>query len=181
MDYLYIKSLHIIFVVTWFAVLFYMVRLLIYHTEANAKSEPDRSILIKEYLKNERPLWYGITWPSAVLTVLFGLWLVTILNYWTQTWMLVKFAMVLGLIVYHFSVGHLYKELKKGDFKYSSTQLRIWNEVATLFLVSIVFVITLKSAISWIWGVVGIVMFSVVLMVAIKRYKSYREKNKNHD
>lgn len=181
MDYLYVKSLHIIFVVTWFAGLFYMVRLLIYHTESNNKQEPDRSILIKEYLKNERPLWYGIAWPSAILTITFGIWLVAILNYWTQTWMLVKFAMVLGLLAYHFSVGHLYGQLKKGIFKYSSIQLRIWNEVATLFLVSVVFIVNLKNAISWIWGLIGIVLFSAVLMIAIKRYKSYREKRKNND
>ncbi len=182
MEYLnYIKSLHIIFVVTWFAGLFYMVRLLIYHTESNHKAEPDRSILIKEYIKNERPLWFGIAWPSAVLTVVFGIWLVSLLNYWTQIWMLVKFGMVIGLIAYHFSVGYLYKQIKKGNFKYSSMQLRIWNEVATLFLVSIVFIITVKSAISWIWGLVGIVVFSVVLMIAIKRYKAFREKKKNHE
>lgn len=178
MDYVYyIKSLHIIFVVTWFAGLFYMVRLLIYHTEANNKDEPDRSILLKEYTKNERPLWYGITWPSAILTLIFGFWLVSLFNYWSQPWMLVKFGMVAGLIAYHFSVGYLYKKIKNGIFRYSSLQLRIWNEVATLFLVSIVFVITLKSALNWIWGLTGIVLFSVVLMIAIKRYKAYREKS----
>ena len=181
MEHLYVKSLHIIFVVTWFAGLFYMVRLLIYHTEANNKPEPDRSILIKEYLKNERPLWYGIAWPSAILTLTFGIWLVSIFNYWTLTWMLVKFSMVIGLFAYHLTVGHLYGQLKKGIFKYSSIQLRIWNEVATLFLVSIVFVVTLKNAISWIWGLIGIVIFSAILMIAIKRYKSYREKRKSDD
>ncbi len=181
MDYLYIKSLHIIFVVTWFAGLFYMVRLLIYHTESNSKPEPDRSILLKEYLKNERPLWFGITWPSAIFTVFFGGWLVVILEAWSQPWMILKFTFVIGLFIYHLSVGHLYKQLKKGIFKYSSFQLRIWNEVATLFLVSIIFIVVLKDTLSWIWGLVGIVLFSLILMVAVKRYKSYREKNKKND
>ncbi len=178
MQYLYIKSLHIVFVVTWFAGLFYMVRLLIYHTESQQKDEPDKSILTKEYIKNERPLWYGITWPSAILTITFGVWLVHILNAWTQPWMLLKFSFVFALILYHFSVGHLYGQLKKGIFKYSSLKLRIWNEVATVFLISIIFIIVMKDTLNWIWGLVGIVLFSVVLMVAIRIYKKIREKNR---
>ena len=71
MEYLYLKSLHIVFVVTWFAGLFYIVRLFIYHTEANDKPEPDRSILFKQFVHMERLLWYVITWPSAILTLIF--------------------------------------------------------------------------------------------------------------
>ena len=180
MEYLYIKSLHIVFVVTWFAGLFYMVRLLIYHTESQQKEEPERSILIKEYLKNERPLWFGIAWPSAVLTVTFGIWLVTLLNAWTQPWMLLKFSFVFALILYHLSVGYLYKQLKKGIFNHSSLKLRIWNEVATVFLISIVFIIVMKDTLNWIWGLIGIVLFSLILMIAIRIYKRIREKNKEN-
>ncbi len=179
MQYLYIKSLHIVFVVTWFAGLFYMVRLLIYHTESQKKEEPDKSILTKEYLKNERPLWYGITWPSAILTIVFGFWLVSLLNAWTESWMLLKFSFVFALVMYHLSVGYLYGLLKRGDFRYTSLQLRVWNEVATVFLISIVFIIVLKDTLSWIWGLVGIILFSAVLMLAIRVYKKIREKNQN--
>ncbi|MDR9488704.1 CopD family protein, partial [Salibacter sp.] len=71
---LYIKALHIIFVVTWFAGLFYIVRLFIYHTEAEQRSEPEKSILQSQFRLMEKRLWYGITWPSAVLTMIFGIW-----------------------------------------------------------------------------------------------------------
>ena len=70
----YVLSLHIIFIVTWFAGLFYIVRLFIYHTEAEAKPEPEKSILQNQYKIMEKRLWYGITWPSLVLTLIFGPW-----------------------------------------------------------------------------------------------------------
>ena len=75
MDILYIKSLHIIFIVTWFAGLFYLVRLFIYHTEAHQKQEPDRSILISHFKLAEKRLFFGITYPSMILTYIFGFWM----------------------------------------------------------------------------------------------------------
>ena len=66
MNILYVKALHIIFVVTWFAGLFYIVRLFIYHTEANLKSEPERSILVRHFKVAEKRLWFGITFPSMM-------------------------------------------------------------------------------------------------------------------
>ncbi len=73
--YQYIKPLHVIFIVTWFAGLFYIVRLFIYHTEAETKPEPEKSILQTQYKLMEKRLWYGITWPSMILTLVFGSWL----------------------------------------------------------------------------------------------------------
>ena len=72
---LYLLALHIIFVVTWFAGLFYIVRLFVYHSEAKEKPEPERSILISHFKGAEKRLWYGITWPSAIGTYIFGIWL----------------------------------------------------------------------------------------------------------
>ena len=72
MSYLYLKALHIIFVVTWFAGLFYIVRLFIYHTEALAKNEPERSILSDQLAIMTKKLWYIIAWPSAVITLIMG-------------------------------------------------------------------------------------------------------------
>jgi len=125
----------------------------------------------------EKRLWYGITWPSAILTVIFGFWLVQAYNYWLQPWMLLKLGFVAGLLVYHFLCGALFNQLQKGIIKYSSLQLRIWNEVATLFLVAIIFVIVLKSTIAWIWGAVGLFLFALALMLAIKLYKISRESS----
>lgn len=175
MTYLYVKSLHIIFVVTWFAGLFYMVRLFIYTTEAHLKEEPERSILIKQLMLMQTRLWYIIAWPSAILTLIFGFWLLYLLNAWLQPWMHLKLLFVVGLALYHLICGRIHKQMKTGVFKYSSTKLRIWNEVATLFLVAIVFIVVMKSTLSWVWGLLGLVIIGVLLMMGIKLYKKLRK------
>ncbi|MBL3655051.1 CopD family protein [Fulvivirga sediminis] len=175
---LYVKALHVIFIVTWFAGLFYIVRLFIYQVEANEKPEPDRSILIKEYKRNSSRLWFGITWPSAILTLIFGTWVLSYVpSYLSLGFMHIKLGLVLLLYVYHFLCHRIFKSLQKDEYKYSSQQLRVWNEVATILLVGIVFIIILKSALSMIWGLAGLIGFTVVLMLAIRLYKKVREKN----
>jgi putative membrane protein len=173
--YFYLKALHIIFIVTWFAGLFYIVRLFIYNTEAAEKGEPERSILQKQFAIMIRRLWQGITWPSAILTLIFGPWVWFQLNA-LPDWLLVKLAFVLGLYVYHFILHGMYKQQLRGEFKYSSQQLRVWNEVATIFLVAIVMLATVKQSLSVVWGLIGLIAFIIILMSAIKIYKSMREK-----
>jgi len=172
--YFYIKALHIIFVITWFAGLFYIVRLFIYSAEANLKPEPDRFILFKQLALMQNRLWYIITWPSAILTMIFGGWLWYLYGS-LPTWLLVKLCFVLGLFIYHLSLDVIFKQQAKGIFKYSGQQLRIWNEVATLFLVIIVMVAVVKQMLSAVWAVAGMVAFAIVLMIAIKFYKQYRK------
>lgn len=172
----YIKALHIIFVVTWFAGLFYIVRLFIYHVEADKKTEPERSILTKQYKIMEKRLWYIITVPSMYLAIIFGLWLVYEFNYWTQPFMLVKFSLVLLLVLYHLVCGKMLKELQNDIIKNRSFSLRLWNEAATILLVAIVFVIVLKNAFSWIWGLAGFFAFGLILFLAARAYKKAREK-----
>ena len=181
--YAYLKSLHIIFIVTWFAGMFYIVRLFIYNTEANEKPEPERSILQRQFSIMIRRLWFGITWPSAILTLVFGPWVMLNGN-WDRTlgdasgrWLLIKLVFVLLLYVYHFTLHSIFKQEAHGVFKYSSQQLRIWNEVATIFLVPIVMLATVKNTISWVWGLVGLFGFVIVLMSAIKIYKAMRTKS----
>ena len=136
----YIKALHIIFIVTWFSGMFYIVRLFIYNTEANEKSEPEKSILTKQFSIMIKRLWLGITWPSAILTLIFGTWM-GILYGSIPSWLWVKLAFVAGLYVYHFTLQKIYSDEMKGVFKYTSNQLRIWNEVATIFLIAIVMIV----------------------------------------
>ena len=88
----------------------------------------------------------------------------------------VKLAFVLALYFYHYSCQRIYTQLQKDIIKYSAFQLRIWNEIATIILFAVVFLVTLKSAINWIWGVVGIILFGVLLMLGIRLYKKIREK-----
>ena len=174
MTYFYVKALHIIFVITWFAGLFYIVRLFIYSAEANLKTEPEKTILLKQLRLMQNRLWYIITWPSAILTIIFGGWIWYLYGS-LPTWLLVKLLFVAGLFLYHLSLHAIFKQQEKEIFKYSSQQLRGWNEVATLFLVIIVMLAVVKQMLSVAWAVAGMVAFAIVLMIAIKLYKKYRK------
>jgi putative membrane protein len=177
----YIKALHIIFIVTWFAGLFYMPRLFIYNTEANTKSPEAKLILQEQFTIMMKRLWYGITWPSAILSLLFGPWLLIETHYWENLmhpsfrWLLIKLGFVVGLYAYHYSLHIIYKQQSKGIFKYSSQQLRIWNEIATIFLIAIVMLVVVKQEISLVWGLLGLLGCIVLLMSAIKIYKQLRK------
>lgn len=182
--YNYIKALHIIFVVTWFSGLFYIPRLFIYNTEANEKPEAVRIALHEQFNIMMRRLWYGITWPSAVLTLIFGL-SVMLHGNWEKSltepsgrWLLVKLFFVFGLYLYHFTLHKIFKQQLNGTFKYSSQQLRLWNEAATVFLIAIVMLATVKQSISFVWGLAGLTLFIVALMSAIKIYKLARSKKR---
>jgi len=173
--YNYIKALHIIFIVTWFSGMFYIVRLFIYNTEANDKPEPERSILVSQFSIMIKRLWLGITWPSAILTLIFGPWMWYLMGA-TPDWLMVKLCFVIGLYAYFFTLNAIYKQQAKGIFKYSSQKLRIWNEVATIFLIAIVMLAVVKNSMSWAWGLVGLILFIIVLMSAVKIYKLIRQK-----
>ena len=175
--YLYIKALHIIFIVTWFAGMFYMPRLFIYNTEAAEKPQPEKSILQKQFGIMMRRLWFGITWPSAILTLIFGPWMWYLLNSFPQ-WLMIKLCFVVGLYIYHFTLHIIYRQQIKGVFKYSSQQLRIWNEVATIFLVAIVILAVVKQNMSVVWGLVGLIAFVILLVSAIRIYKLVRNKDR---
>ncbi len=172
--YQYIKALHIIFIVTWFAGMFYIVRLFIYNTEAAGKPEPEQSILTKQYSLMIRRLWLGITVPSAILTLILGPTVWYMLGV-TPAWLQVKLLFVTLLYAYHLSLRQLYREQKAGRFRFSSLQLRIWNEVATLFLFAIVFIATVKTALGWIGGLLGLIALAALLMLAIRIYRKLRK------
>jgi len=180
--YPYIKALHIIFIVTWFAGLFYFPRLFIYNTEANEKPAAVKEALQQQFGIMMSRLWYGITWPSALLTLVFGL-LVLFNGGWNNIvfmpagkWLLVKLIFVVFLYVYHLTLHKIFRQQVKGIFRYSSQQLRAWNEVATVFLIAIVMLATVKESMSFLWGLGGLVIFIALLMGAIKIYKIIRTK-----
>jgi len=173
--YFYIKALHIIFVVTWFSGLFYIVRLFVYKAEANDKPEPQRSILIDQFGIMQKRLWYGITWPSAILTLVFGTWM-GILYGSLPMWLLIKLFFVLGLFIYHLSLHRIFAQQQRGIFKWSSQRLRIWNELATIFLICIVMFAVVKQLLDVAWAMGILVAFSALLFLAIKVYKKYRKE-----
>lgn len=172
-----ILALHIIFIVTWFAGLFYIVRLFVYQSELGTKNDLEREILSKQYKIMTKRLWYGITWPSFVLTAILGPSLLIInpalLSF---SFMHIKLTFVVGLFVYHFICHAMFKKFDADLNARSSNFYRIWNEVATLFLVAIVFIIIMKNQFNWIYGTVGFFVFGILLMLAIKIYKKIRTK-----
>jgi putative membrane protein len=175
MAYQYIKALHIVFVVTWFSGMFYLCRLFIYNREAQDKQEPEKAILQSQFSIMIRRLLFGITWPSAILTLIFG---GTLFSYYTPdvpTWLLIKLGLVLLLFIYHLSLHRIYKQQKASSFTWSITQLRMWNEVPTVFLVAIVMIVVVKQSLSPVYGVLGLVGFVMLLMTAIRIYKRLRK------
>ena len=120
-------------------------------------------------------LWYGITWPSAIITLMMGASLLIDQPVWLQYgFMHIKLTLVFFLYIFHFSLHYLFGQLKRGVLKFSSTQMRLWNEVSTLFLISIVFLIVLKSALSIVWGIAGLLVLTFIIMMGVRIYKKYR-------
>ena len=176
MSYGILKALHIVFVVTWFAGLFYIVRLLIYIQEAQDKDQSQRQVLLPQLKLMSRRLWHGITWPSAILTAILGAALVwNIPGYLEQPWMQMKLGLVLLLFTYHGWTHCLVKQCLNDCCRWSSQTLRIWNELATLFLFGIVFLVVLKSTTNWLYFSIGLVTLTVGLAFAIHVYKKRRK------
>lgn len=177
MTFLYLKAVHIIFVVTWFAGLFYMPRLFVYMIEAGHKPEPERAILLRQLKTMASRLWFGITWPSGIATLVVGTTMLIIEPYWLeQGFMQIKLTLVFFLYLYHLSLHFLFRQLTRDIVKFSSTQMRLWNEIATLFLISIVFLIVLKNALGMVWGIGGLLVVTFLIVMGIMLYKKYRNE-----
>lgn len=177
MSYDVLKALHIIFVVTWFAGLFYLFRLFIYHREAMDKPAAERDVLVPQFRIMERRLWAAITLPSGVLATAFGFALIWLNPAWLQMpFMWVKLAFVAALWAYMALGSKVLHQCREGAPEASSIRLRFLNELPTVILIAVVFLIVLKDAVGWIWGVAGILGLALILAVAIKRYQRVRGK-----
>jgi putative membrane protein len=159
-----------------------MPRLFIYNIEAGEKEEIVKQAFREQFAIMMKRLWYGITWPSAILTLVFGP-AILFMGHWqygllqeSGRWLLLKLIFVVLLYIYFYSLHIIFKQQLKGIFKYSSQQVRIWNELATIFLIAIVMLVVVKQAMSLVWGLVGLACFIAVLMSAIKIYKNLRSK-----
>ncbi|MBT0607263.1 CopD family protein [Aequorivita echinoideorum] len=175
--YPYIKSLHLIFIITWFAGLFYIVRLFVYQIEASQKPSPEREIIGDQLKIMASRLWKIITWPSMILALLFGIILIVKVPAWlSEDWMQVKLGFVALLIIYHFKCQQIFNQLQKNEVNYTPNFMRLFNEAPTIILFSVVFLVILKDGINWIYGTVGIVVFAILLMMGFKIYKRIRER-----
>ena len=176
--YNYIKSFHLIFVITWFAGLFYIPRLFVYQIESFYKPSPEKEILGKQLKLMSKRLWYIITWPSAILATIFAIWLLILQPYWLeQPWMHVKLLFVILLIIYHLKTHQYFKQLQNDRVEKTSSFMRIWNEGATFILFAVVFLVILKNAINWVYGIIGLIILGVLIMLGFKVYKNIRAKN----
>ncbi len=175
--YLWFKSLHIIGVVVWFAGLFYLVRLFIYHVEA-MELDPDLSKAFQEqYTLMEKRLANIITTPGMVIAVSMAIGLLTLQPSWlTQRWMQIKLIVVFALLIYHFYCYRIMSQLENNTCVWNGRQLRALNELPTLFLVLVVLLVVFKnqfptSAATWL--LFGLVIF---MAASIQFYAKWRRE-----
>lgn len=178
--YLTLKALHIVFIVAWFSGLFYLVRLFVYTKEAQDKPEPEKTILTQQLLRMQKKLLKIITVPAMLLSLLFGLWmLVYAPHFLAQSWMLSKLIFVAGLLIYQGYTHKIYKMQQSLYFRHSSFFLRIYHEVAAVFLIAIVFLAVFKTNTNYTRYFVTLIAF--VLLIAIFVYLYNRKRNRaNH-
>lgn len=175
MSYLYLKAIHIIFVVTWFSGMFYLGRLFIYNREAQDKDEPEKSILQKHFSIMISRLYWAITFPSALLTLLFGSLIA--LDFWPfDSWLWLKLMFVVLLYFYQITLHQIFYQQKTGIFRYSSQQLRFWNEIPTILLVAIVMLVVIKHGMSLVYGIGGLILLMLLITAAITLYKNFRSR-----
>lgn len=175
MAYFWFKAFHLVGIVVWFAGLFYLVRLFIYHVEANEQPEPAQTILKNQYQLMERRLYNLITTPGMVLTVAMAIGLLTtepeVLR---ENWLRAKLFFVVALVIYHFYCGRLLKQLSDNKCAWGSQQLRALNEAPTVFLVVIVLLAIFKNSLptditAWAIFAMIIVMAATIQLYAKKR------------
>ncbi len=140
---LWIKAFHIIAMVTWFAGLFYLPRLFVYHSMATDLTSQDRFVLM------ERKLYYGIMTPGAIFTIVLGVWLLSfnLHGYMHQSWMHLKLGLVLLLAVFHIYLGVLLTAFRESRNKHTHVFYRFLNEVPVFFLIAIVILVVVKPGI----------------------------------
>lgn len=160
---LILKTLHVIAVVVWMGVLLYMPWLFIYQTQANSKTEPDRSILINQYKLMAKRLWVRVGWPAMGLTILFGLGIMH--PYFSSIWFWVKMAFLVALIAYHHMIHFANKNLQKDIYKKSVEQIKSMNQVGIVLLVSIVALAVLKDTINDLLIMAGIGILIVLVFI----------------
>ena len=174
MSYLSIKAIHLIFVICWFAGLFYIGRMFIYYKEAESREINERKILQKQFLLMAERVMSIIIWPSVFLASTFG----SLMIYYNPglldvLWMKIKLLIVFLLIIYVIFCQYILNTMKKGVLNISEGKLRLFSEGATLFLIAIVSIASLKTQVSWIYFTIIFIVISISLSLLIKIYKKY--------
>ncbi|HEX2613726.1 MAG TPA: CopD family protein [Fibrobacteria bacterium] len=159
--YSWALSLHIVSIVSWFAGLFYLGRLFIYHAEALGKPEAERAVLVPQFALMERRLWSAITNPASIATFVTGAWLLYLTGAWRLPWFHAKLVFLILLYAYHGRSGRIRRGLLEGRAP-SVKALRFWNEAATVLLFAIVFTAVSKQAFGAGYGLVAVAILTAV-------------------
>ncbi len=173
--YKLIAALHVISMVSFFAGTFHVLRLFIHHKDAEKKFDPERAILIKQFSGMERFGWYAITWPSLVLMVLSGAWLL-IKNpgLMTESWMYAKLGFSALLIVYHLINQRLFDRIRTNRLRWGGAGIRLWNLAAVAFLFALVFLVAMKGSLGTMWGLLGALFLGIAIALAVMMYRNKR-------
>jgi putative membrane protein len=173
--YLWFKSLHIVGVVVWFAGLFYLVRLFIYHREADELAEPTRQAFLDQYALMERRLANIITTPGMAVAVTMAIGLLSVEPGWLKEgWMHAKLAVVAVLLAYHAFCYRLMGQLQDGSCRWSAKQLRALNELPTLLLVGAVLLVVFKNQFPTTPATWFLVALVVAMAASIQFYARWR-------
>jgi putative membrane protein len=175
MSYMLGKALHIVGFISWFAGLFYIVRLFVYHAEAGERGEPERTILQTQLELMAARLWKIITVPAMLLTLVGGVMMAVQLHP-IPSWLLVKFGLLAGLLGYHHWCGAIRRRQAAKTSTWTSQKLRMFNEIGTMFMVAIVFLAVFRTTMSIAWGVGGLLGLGVSLMLGIRLYRKLRDR-----
>ncbi|MEB3275587.1 MAG: protoporphyrinogen oxidase HemJ [Cyanobacteriota bacterium] len=176
--YLWFKTLHIVGVVVWFAGLFYLVRLFIYHREAEELDPAVRDAFEQQYSLMERRLANIITTPGMVVAVVCAIGLLVVNPNWLQQgWMHAKLGFVAALLAYHWFCYRLMGQLQRGSCSWSGRQLRALNELPTLLLVIVVMLVVFKNQFptgAATWFIVALVLFMAASIQFYARWRRLR-------
>ncbi len=179
MAYYWYKAFHLIGIVVWFAGLFYLVRLFVYHAEAALEPEPAQSILKKQYVIMEKRLYNIITTPGMLVTVAMAIGLIsTEPEILKSGWLHFKLAFVALLLGYHHYCGRIMKKLEKDECNWTGQQFRVLNEAPTLLLVIIVLLAVFKNSLPLDLTTWTIVALAITMAVSIQLYAKKRRKDK---
>ena len=179
---LFFKALHFIGFVSWFAGLFYLVRMFVYYVEASEKEQPERGILTKQLNLMQWRVYRIICNPAMMITWTAGIAMIVIYGYeWFSVnyWLHIKLLLLIGLTVYQLWCKRVIKNMESGNLGFTSFQFRLLNEVPTMFLVAITFLAVYKNSLNGLWAFLGLFGFGVLLYIGTKAYKRARAKNPN--
>ncbi len=176
---LYFKALHIFGFVAWFAGLFYLVRMFVYHVEAGKEDQPKKLILQEQFTIMQKRVFSIICNTAAVLTWVCGISMIYLYGmewFKANTWLHVKLVLLLVLTGYHIFCKSIINSLEKGDFIMSAFNFRLFNEMPSILLLAIVLLASLRDMNEFVGTLPYILAFMISIFFIAKFYKSIREK-----